>query len=157
MRSARPQADGDEEEPSVATKRSKHTAGESSSEQAGSASARALGQGWHFLKAPTAKDVRGNRRCRKALDAPLRPFEYLVVRCMRWCEEDDVFRNRKKLHPLEIIEFPSVMLQMSVCRSLTVSAMTGLLQTSSQSQVDRFLQGADGDHAGKISLLGSRV
>jgi len=110
MRSARPQADGDEEEPSVATKRTKHTAGESSSEQAGSASARALGQGWHFLKAPTAKDVRGNRRCRKALDAPLRPFEYLVKQVLDFEWTCD---NKKKLHPLEIIEFPSVLIRTS--------------------------------------------
>jgi len=60
------------------------------------------------MKPPTEKDVRGNRRSRKALDAPARPFDYLVVLDFEWtCD------NKKKLEPLEIIEFPSVLVRTS--------------------------------------------
>ncbi|KAJ1483419.1 hypothetical protein T484DRAFT_2592468 [Baffinella frigidus] len=40
---------------------------------------RGLAQGWSFLKSPSAKDVRGPRRGRKAFDLPPKPFDYLVV------------------------------------------------------------------------------
>jgi len=40
---------------------------------------RGLSQGWSFMKSPSAKDVRGPRRSRKAFDLPLQPFDYLVV------------------------------------------------------------------------------
>ena len=40
---------------------------------------RGLSKGWSFLKSPSAKDVRGPRRSRKAFDSPLQPFDYLVV------------------------------------------------------------------------------
>ena len=40
---------------------------------------RVLSEGWSFLKSPSAKDVRGPRRSRKAFDLPLQPFDYLVV------------------------------------------------------------------------------
>ena len=60
---------------------------------------------WSFLKNPSAKDVRGPRRSRKALDLPPRPFDYLVVLDFEWTCDNKV----KGFGPLEIIEFPSVL------------------------------------------------
>mmetsp|Transcript_64032 Transcript_64032/g.150655 ORF Transcript_64032/g.150655 Transcript_64032/m.150655 type:complete len:426 (-) Transcript_64032:84-1361(-) len=66
------------------------------------------GGGWSFLKNPTAKDVRGPRRTRKAFDLPPRPYDYLVVLDFEWtCD------NRQRLEPLEIIEFPAVLVKTS--------------------------------------------
>jgi len=63
---------------------------------------------WSFLKTPTAKDVRGPRRTRKALDLPPQAFEFLVVLDFEWtCD------NRRRVEPSEIIEFPSVLVRCS--------------------------------------------
>lgn len=69
---------------------------------------RQLAGPWAFMNRPTAKDVRGPRRTRKAFDSPVKPYDYLVVLDYEWtCD------NRRKLEPLEIIEFPSVLVKCS--------------------------------------------
>jgi inhibitor of KinA sporulation pathway (predicted exonuclease) len=78
-------------------------------EEGGAASrSRQLPGQWSFLKTPTAKDVRGPRRTRKALDLPPQAFDFLVVLDFEWtCD------NRRRLEPSEIIEFPSVLVRCS--------------------------------------------
>ena len=71
-------------------------------------SSRQLPGQWNFLKTPTAKDVRGPRRRRKALDLPPQAFDFLVVLDFEWtCD------NRRRVEPSEIIEFPSVLVRCS--------------------------------------------
>ena len=66
------------------------------------------GSAWGSLKPPTSRDVRGRRRTRKAFDVPPQPFEYLVVLDYEWtCDKT------KGFGPLEIIEFPSVLVKCS--------------------------------------------
>ena len=61
---------------------------------------------WGSLKAPSAKDIRGPRRTRKALDRPPQPFDFLLILDYEWtCD------NRRRLEPSEIIEFPSVLVK----------------------------------------------
>jgi inhibitor of KinA sporulation pathway (predicted exonuclease) len=63
---------------------------------------------WGFLSHPTAADCRGKRRRVLALDAPRKPFDHLVVLDFEW-----TCCNRRKMEPhAEIIEFPSVLLQL---------------------------------------------
>ena len=60
----------------------------------------------HVSKAPSAKDISGPRRTRKALDHPPQPFDFLVVLDYEWtCD------NQRRLEPSEIIEFPSVLVK----------------------------------------------
>lgn len=68
---------------------------------------KALAGAWSFLKHPTSRDVRGARRTRKALDAPPVSFDHLVVMDFEWTADD-----RSPPPPLEIIEFPCVLLDM---------------------------------------------
>ena len=59
-----------------------------------------------FLKHPSAADIRGKRRLHKALDAPVRPYDFLVVLDFEWtCD------NKRPVRPPEIIEFPSVLVE----------------------------------------------
>ena len=77
-------------------------------EDNGTAGARQLAGPWSFMNRPSARDVRGPRRSRKAFDTPPQPYDYLVVLDYEWtCD------NRQKLEPLEIIEFPSVLVRCS--------------------------------------------
>ena len=63
---------------------------------------------WGSLRPPTERDIRGKRRSHKALDAPPRCFEYLVVLDFEWTAD-----NRRKMEPVaEITQFPSVVLQL---------------------------------------------
>lgn len=62
---------------------------------------------WGSLRPPTERDIRGKRRCRKALDALPRCYEHLVVLDFEWTAD-----NIQKMVPTaEITQFPSVVLQ----------------------------------------------
>ena len=62
-----------------------------------------------LLKAPSQIDIRGKRRRLKGFDMPPRPFDFLVVLDFEWtCDKV------KNPPPAEIIEFPSVLVEVGV-------------------------------------------
>jgi hypothetical protein len=65
-------------------------------------------RGWGFLKSPTARDVSGPNKRRKALDRPPQLMQHLVVLDFEWTAD-----NKRAMLPIpEITQFPSVLVQL---------------------------------------------
>lgn len=65
---------------------------------------RKMPDAWSFMSSPTLKDVSGGRKVLRALDAPKKVFDNIIVLDFEWtCDSN-------KFGPSEIIEFPSVLL-----------------------------------------------
>lgn len=67
-----------------------------------------LRPGWGSLRPPSARDI-APRRTRKGLDAPVPPFDHLVVLDFEWTAD-----NRRRMEPCsEITQFPSVLVRLA--------------------------------------------
>ena len=65
-------------------KRTREEVGQGLKEAGGAISKSKMNSAWSFMKAPTEKDIRGKRRTSKAFDAPIKPYDYLIVMDFEW-------------------------------------------------------------------------